>query len=159
MTTPVELDPKEYVSALAILKQIDFLEGVEDDELKTILFSLLQQTFPKHATVLFQGEIANRLFILRRGEVEIVTKNKGSKIVLANLKPPMYFGEISLLRPMSATATATAGEEGADVLIITHDAMAKIIAKKIPDIQERIQKVIDSRLASQRKAKEEDDNQ
>jgi CRP/FNR family transcriptional regulator len=152
----LELDPKEYMPTLALLKQIDFFQTVPEAELKSILFSLQKQNFPPNKTILFQGEIANRLFIIRSGMVSITTKSKGQKLSLAELKAGMYFGEISLLRPMSATATATAGAEGADLVILTHEAMATI-SKKIPDIQQRIQKVIDIRLASKQKAKETDE--
>ena len=156
MSNPVELDPKEYVNVLALLKQIDFLQEVPEAELKNVLFSLQKEKFGANKTILFQGEIANRLFIVREGSVTISTKSKGQKLALATLKTPMYFGEISLLRPMSATATATAGDDGADLVILTHDAMSAI-SKKIPDIHDRIQKVIDARLASKKKAKEADE--
>src|SRR5688500_14613730 len=74
---PFELDPKEYIPVLALLKQIDFLETVPEAELKNILFSLQKQNFEGGKTILFQGEIANRLFVIRRGSVSITTKNKG----------------------------------------------------------------------------------
>lgn len=156
MQNSTDLDPKEYVSTLDLLKKIDFLEGVPEPELKSVLFSLQKQMFPKSKTVLFQGEIANRLFIIRKGSVVISTKNKGEKITLAELQAPAYFGEISLLRPMSATATATAGDDGAELIILTHDSLSQL-SKKIPDIEARIQKIIDTRLASKKKAKETND--
>jgi CRP-like cAMP-binding protein len=137
------------------LKKIDFLAGIQDDELNSMLLSLHKQTFAKNNTILFQGEIANSMFIIRRGSVFITTKNKGTKINLAELKAPQYFGEISLLRPTSATATVTAGDEGADVLILAHDAMASL-RKKIPDLDQRIKQVIDTRLAAKQKAKDID---
>lgn len=157
MNNTGELDPKEYVVVLGLLQQIDFFKNVPEEELKNVLFSLQKEAFPANKTILFQGEIANRLFIIRQGSVTITTKNKGTKITLAELKAGMYFGEISLLRPTSATATVTAGDAGADVIILSHDAMTAI-AKKIPDIQERIKKVIDDRMASKKKAKDADDN-
>ncbi len=149
------LDPKEFAQVLELLKTIDFLSGVQDAELKSMLLSLQKQSFPKNATILFQGEIANNLFIIRKGSVLISTKNKGTKIALAELKPGQYFGEISLLRPMSATATVAAGDAGADVLILAFDAMAHL-RKKIPDIDQRIQQIADSRIAAREKAKDLD---
>jgi CRP-like cAMP-binding protein len=156
LDNPVDLDPKEYVSVLSLLKQIDFLAAVPETELKNILFSLQKQDFGPGKTILFQGEIANRLFIIRKGSVAITTRNKGQKITLAQLNAPHYFGEISLLTPTSATATVTALDDGADLIILTHDALSAI-SKKIPDIQTRIQHVIDSRVASKQKAKDADD--
>ena len=75
--------------------------------------------------------------------------------MLAELKATSYFGEISLLRPVAATATVVTGEEGAEVLILSHEAMAHL-RKNIPDIEQRIQKVIDTRLAAKQKAKDAD---
>jgi CRP-like cAMP-binding protein len=154
-TQPVDLDPKEFAPALDILKKIDFLNGVQEAELKSMLLTLQKQSFAKNTTILFQGEIANQLYIIRRGNVSISTKNKGNKLMLAELHPPMYFGEISLLRPMSATATVVTGDDGADVLILSHEAMAHL-RKKIPDIEQRIQQVIDTRIAAKQKAKDTD---
>lgn len=156
MSEQVELNPKDYVTTLGILKKIDFLQGVPEENLKSMLFALQTQSIEPNKVILFQGEIANRLFIIRRGDVVITTKNKGTKIVLAQLKENNYFGEISLLRPTSATATVTSGETGVDLLILPHDAM-KEISKKVPDIENRIQQVIDARIASKKKAKEADE--
>jgi CRP-like cAMP-binding protein len=152
----VALNPKQYPPALDLLKQIDFLEGVGEESYKTLLVSIQYQQFPEFATILRQGEIANQLYIVCRGSVEITTKNKGQVIPLATLKPPMYFGEISLLTPSSATATVKAGEGGANVLLLSHEALESLLTKKIPDIKQRIQKVIDARLEAKRKAKEAD---
>jgi len=156
LNSPTDLDPKEYVQTLTILRQIDFLKEVPDDQLKNVLFSLQKQKFTAKKTVLFQGEIANRLFIVSRGSVAISSRSKGQTLPLAELKPPAYFGEISLLRPLSATATATAGDEGAELIILTHEAMNDL-SKKIPGITALIQSVIESRLASRKKAAEADD--
>jgi CRP-like cAMP-binding protein len=157
MTTPTDLDPREYVPTLGLLKKIDFFQGVSEDNLKSLLFSLQKVIFPKQAKVLFQGEISNRMFIIQEGGVTISTKNKGTRLVLAELKPPSYFGEISLLRPVSATATVTAGEEGATLLVLTHESMTQL-AKELPEVKKRIQEVIEARLNSKKMAKEADES-
>jgi len=158
LSDATDIDPKEYVEVLGILKNIDFLQGVGDEDLNNILFFLQKQAFPKGRKIIFQGEIANRLLILRKGSVSITTKHKGSKLTLAELKPPMYVGEISLLRPMSATATVTSGDEGAEALILSHEAMSHL-AKNIPDIEKRIQNVIDARIASKNQAKKKEEEE
>lgn len=157
MSNPTELDPRDYIKTLDLLRKIDFLAAVPDDDLRGVLLSLQKQAFGPTKTILFQGEIANRLFILVKGSVSIASKSRGQSRVLAELKPPAYFGEISLLRPMSATATATAGDEGAELIILNHDALTEL-SKRIPDIQARIQRVIDSRLESRKKAAEAEES-
>ncbi len=154
MSNPVDLNPKQYDPAFTLLKNIEFFEGVPEDILKSILPKLQYQQFPKSAKILFQGEIANRLFIVCKGSVLISAKDKGKKYDLAELKPPQYFGEISMMRPTSATATVTAGEEGANVLILDNETFQNFLSVKIPDIKERIQKVIDARLAQKKQMKD-----
>lgn len=153
MSNPVELNPKEYVKTLEILRKIDFFTEVPDDDLRGILLSLQKQAFEPGKVILFQGEIANRLFIVVSGGVAITSKAKGQNLALADLTPPAYFGEISLLRPVSATATATAGADGAELIILNHDALTEL-SKRIPDIHSRIHTVIESRIASKKKASE-----
>jgi CRP/FNR family transcriptional regulator len=156
LSNPVELDPRDYPATLDILKKIDFFQGVPDAELNSLLFSLQVQIFTADKKILFQGEIGNRLFVVRKGSVRISTKSKGEKVELAELTPPAYFGEISLLRPVSATATATAGADGTEVLILTFDNFERL-AKKAPEIKQRIQSVIEARLESKKKAKDAED--
>jgi CRP-like cAMP-binding protein len=157
LSNPVELDPKEYVKTLEILKNVDIFSGVPEDDLHGILLSLQKLNAGPNKTILFQGEIANRLFILVKGGVIISAKSKGQKVQLADLRPPSYFGEISLLRPMSATATATTGDDGAELIILNHDALTEL-SKRIPDIHSRIQGVIDTRLADRKKAHETEES-
>jgi CRP-like cAMP-binding protein len=103
----VDIDPKEYAQTLEFLKQIDFLKGVPEDNLKSMLFSLQKQTFPAGKIILRQGEIGSNLYIIRHGKAVVTTKSRANRLTLAELNPPHYFGEISLLRPVSATATVT----------------------------------------------------
>src|SRR5262249_1903800 len=55
-----------------------------------------------------QGEPGGSLYIIEDGEVEIAHGDGKDRIVLANLFPGQFFGELSLLdgAPRSATATA-----------------------------------------------------
>lgn len=154
MSNPVSLEPKQYEAAFGLLKNIDFLEGVPDDIVNTLVPKLQYQQFGKGAKILFQGEIANRLFIVCKGSVHIASKDKGKVLHLADLTPPQYFGEISLMRPTSANATAIAGEEGANVLMLSNETFQSFLLIKIPDIKERIQKIIDARLAQKKELKD-----
>jgi CRP-like cAMP-binding protein len=157
VTTPVDLDPKEYGQTLEFLKQIDFLKGVPDDNLKSMLFSLQKQDFAAGKIILRQGEIGTNLYMIRRGKVIITTKARANRIHLAELHPPLYFGEISLLRPTSATATVTAGDEGAEVLILSNESVSQL-SRKFSDIQVRIQSVIEARISAKQQAKDADEN-
>ena len=94
LDSPTEINPKEYVEVLGILRTIDFLLGVDDAILKNLLFYLQKQSFPKNRQVLFRGEIANRLFIVRKGSATVSIRKDGQPVTLAELTPPNYFGEI-----------------------------------------------------------------
>lgn len=157
MANPIDIDPKEYVQTLEFLKQIDFLKGVPDDNLKSMLFTLQKQDFEAGKIILRQGEIGANLYIIRKGKVAITAKSGNNRLTLGELNPPQYFGEISLLTPTSATATVTAGEEGVQVLILTNESVIQL-SKKFSDIQQRIRAVIDTRVAGKKQAREAEEN-
>ena len=58
---------------------------------------LMEQSFPKHAVVLDEGEIADRLYIIEEGEVEVSIKTPEGRAPLSRLSEGEMFGEIALL--------------------------------------------------------------
>lgn len=56
-----------------------------------------------------QGDVADKFYILTRGQVEIVREQPdGQEILITRLGPGQYFGEIGLLHGGKRTATVRA---------------------------------------------------
>jgi CRP-like cAMP-binding protein len=87
-------------------------------------------------TVLFkQGEMGHCCYLIRSGQVEIVSKENGELRQLAILKSPILFGEATLIArsPRNATARAL---ENCELLVLQHQHLTELIEteKNIADM-------------------------
>ena len=113
----------------AILK-MDFLLGLPDEEIMQFIESLEKSHHKKGSTLIFQGEISNRLYLIAFGKVSVWVKPPKSqeRLRVAELNAGDYFGEISLLEPITASATLKA-EEDTDLFSITREKFTAIVDK------------------------------
>ena len=102
------LDFENYQWAKAVLKGLDFFSHCSDEDILTLVENLEKHSYKAGATILFQGEISNRFYVIHSGNVGIWKSISGEKKMVAELGPDKYFGEISLMTPTSATATVKA---------------------------------------------------
>jgi len=95
------------------------LPTLTDKQLFELIPQLKMLTFQPGETIIRQGELADKFYILVEGEVEVIQElpNSESKL-LKTLGPNTYFGEIGLLQETKRTATVRA----------TNDAAIKVLA-------------------------------
>ncbi len=92
----------------ALLARVPLFESLTSDDI-VALSTRVEEIVYEQGTVIFrQGDKGSSLFVIEEGEVEISHGEGKSRIVLANLFPGQYFGELSLFdgAPRSASATA-----------------------------------------------------
>jgi CRP/FNR family transcriptional regulator len=142
----MELTFSELESAEKALRGIDFLKDLPDMEIKSIAKSLERFEFKQGQTVLFQGEISNRLYFINKGKLSVIISKKGQKSKVADLKPGDYFGEMSLLEPIAASATIKA-EEPTVVDALDGKAFRRVL-ENIPSALETISQKIAARRES-----------
>jgi len=139
-----ELDIKDIKWAKEFFKKIDFLSQLTPQELTALICKTRKINFKTGKTILFQGEFSNHLFIIEKGKVGIFISKEGKKEKVAELNENNYFGEISLVNPVPASATVMADtdsdilvidKENLDELFQTNPAALDVIHKKI---QQRI---------------------
>jgi ABC-type lipoprotein export system ATPase subunit len=99
------------------------------DQMTWVARQLERQTYESGATIVTQGEMADRFFIITRGEVEIfINHPDGQEIVVDRLERGQYFGEVGLLSGGTRTATVRAAPEGeVEVAFLSRDAFAKLL--------------------------------
>ncbi len=99
------------------------------DQMTWVARQLERQTYEAGATIVTQGEMADRFFIITRGEVEIfINHPDGQEIVVDRLERGQYFGEVGLLSGGTRTATVRAAPEGeVEVAFLSRDAFAKLL--------------------------------
>jgi len=91
---------------LDTLRRVPILTGLSDDALQLILDKSEQETYPRGAVIIREGESNNRLYLILSGSVN-VCKNLGQpgEVELATLADGEFFGEMCILdcQPRSAS--------------------------------------------------------
>lgn len=138
------LDISEYQWGMNTLKTLDFFSHCTDDDLMNLVESLEKHSYKSGATILFQGEISNRLYIIKQGSVGIWKSIAGEKKMVAELGENRYFGEISLLTPTSATATVKAHAD-VDIFSLAYENLEYVFRKNVEQIKIIEQKILDKK--------------
>lgn len=94
-----------------LLRGIPAFSALPASARQALASHLTEQTFPKFARVLEEGEPADRLFLIEAGEVEVSIRTPEGRAPLSRLCDGEMFGEIGLLLPSHRrTARVTAME-------------------------------------------------
>jgi len=89
-----------------LLATSTLFRSLSKEERKQLLPKFTLEEYPPGAIVLEEGTTGDSLFIIKKGEVEVYTRNpQGGLVGLAKLKEGDFFGEIALLtgRPRNAS--------------------------------------------------------
>ncbi len=102
-----------------------------------------RRPFVKGVLIFEEGQHARDAFVILRGEVEIVSRNKaGQTVVLTTLSKGKMFGELALMADSKRTASARAGED-CEVLVISQDVFKKKLEDADPLLQFWINQLAD----------------
>jgi len=99
-------------------------------------------------TIIHQGEIGDRFYIITSGVAEVALKREGASDVIAALMTPgQFFGEISLFENSRTAATVRASEDTpVDVLAMDRDTFQQLLDES-PSFKETIRNVVENRRA------------
>jgi len=90
----------------SVLKQISFLANLPDEALAVLAAKAKPAKFPKHSTIISEGDDTNSLYIILSGKVRVFSSDDKSKeVTLLIQEAGSHFGELALLsdEPRSAT--------------------------------------------------------
>jgi len=90
-----------------------------------------------------QGDLGDRIYIISRGQAEVIHETGGREVPLALLGPGEYFGEMALLNQTTRNATVRC-LESLDVLSI-HKREFSALAANLPALRESFEQVIKQR--------------
>ncbi len=128
------------------LRGMEFFSHCAEDDILTLLENLEKTSYKAGAVILFQGEISNRFFIVRRGSVGIWKSAGGEKKMVAELEEGKYFGEISLMTPSGANATVKA-QTDCEVLFLTSESFESAFVNDSEGLKTIQKKIEDRKLA------------
>ncbi len=129
------VQPPSGAQPAASLKQVErereasrFFAAFPQAALESLLTSTCVRTFAPADVIVREGEPGTSLFLIENGTVEVHTLDpKGRPLVLAELGPGEFFGEVAVLTGRPRTATIVA-RESVTVIEITREDLERVVA-------------------------------
>ena len=118
-------------------------------QLVWITSKLKEEVFAPTATIVRQGEMTDKLYIVTQGTAEVWLQTaQGHEMAVSRIERGQYFGEVPLLRGSASTVTVRAAP-GSNVHVATLDkeSFNKLIADSEPTKRE-IESVAEGRIQS-----------
>ena len=107
---------------ISLLEQMPLFHGLPRPEIEALADKLEERHYARNQVILWQGDPAEYLYLIKRGIVEITRLcATGHAEKLAYLKPGDVMGEVSLVTGTSCTATATALSQAHLLLVKRED--------------------------------------
>lgn len=95
----------------ALLASSPLFAGIDDKGLAYLAERAMRRTFQHGETIFREGEAGDSLYVIAGGIVKVwVSSGEGSEMVLATLRSPDAFGELSAVDGEGRSASATALE-------------------------------------------------
>ena len=120
-------------------------------DVKARLQSVVEKKFSPGDTVFRQGDFPDRLYLIGKGEAEVIREVPGGEdIPLARLNPGEFFGEMGIMGNTPRSATVKAATE-LEALSIHRSYIGPMISY-LPSWQEKIREEYSQRTAMNREA-------
>ncbi len=135
---------------VALLRQTELFQNLEDGELSALANAMHQRRFRKGEKLITQGESGHSMFILSEGLLHVYlnvsTNGSQTELKVGQIIPGEFFGEMSLLtgEPRSATVVAAT-----DVVAheITKEHMNELLRRN-PALAQTITRIVAARRVS-----------
>lgn len=137
--------PLERGDVDEVVARAGIFQGLDPGAVTALVGQLEPVSFPRGHSVIVEGELGDRMYIIIAGKVKIGrTAADGRESLIAVMGPADMFGELALFDPGPRTSTVVALT---DVQTITMDrgALRGWIADR-PEVAERLLRVLARRL-------------
>lgn len=131
-----------------LLHRVALFEKCSPEDIQRLALSLRWRSYKKGETVLLQGMIVHQIFFVQSGQVGVYARQNRETRRVALLGPGDHFGEISLIKNGSATATVRAEEDDTQILSLERDALQQILERNPPallDLEDQVRRRVEER--------------
>jgi ATP-binding cassette, subfamily B, bacterial len=144
-----------FDDTIFLKKNVDILSFFTDDQLRKVTSVIDRKIYDGGETIIFQGEIGQNFYVIKKGKVQVTARSGKDKVELAELKAGDFFGEISLLEEVPVSATVKVGEPGTEILSFAHDVFQRML-KDNPPLELMIRQRINERRLRREQAMKKD---
>jgi len=133
-----------------MLKWIDFLEWVDNEQILELSSCFKLKCIPSLTTLIQEGQIPDKIYILKKGNLEVNKKNWFTTDKLADIKEWELFWEFSFFQQKAAVATVKSTDENVDIWELSKEEFKKFI-DKYSEIKEKIKLTMENRIKENKK--------
>jgi CRP/FNR family transcriptional regulator, cyclic AMP receptor protein len=115
------------LSNLELIRRVPLFSMLTPSQAESVADAVIKRRFKRGELIVEQGKKTNALFIILTGRARVLTTDaRGREVILANLAPGHYIGEMSLIdnEPHSASVRA---EVQTDVLMLGRVEFARCL--------------------------------
>ncbi|MGE5372496.1 MAG: cyclic nucleotide-binding domain-containing protein [Solirubrobacterales bacterium] len=102
---------QQAIETSNIIRRMPLFEELSADQTASLMSKFSVQLAAKGETIIRQGEVGDRFYILKQGKVDVLVWDGSQYKPVAYLGPGEYFGEIALLLNIPRTSTIRALED------------------------------------------------
>lgn len=128
-----------------ILRQSPIFSGVDNEVLKLFAYLAQRKKFDPGEPIITSGKEAEAAYYLITGLVEIKTSHRHREVVLQQLKPHAFCGELALLARFKWFFSAYALEK-CEVLMISRESFQKILERFPEKKDNMIEQIVQLRI-------------
>ncbi len=140
----VEAKPLKMEIIMDSLKNIEFLNLINYDELRNIAVYSSFETFGAGETIVKQGDTGDTFYLIHSGSVDVLYRDEAeNEKLLATLKQGEFFGEMSLLAGEPRMATVIAHED-TSCIVVTSKGFKNAFIKN-PSLAESLSELLAKR--------------
>ncbi|RMH42484.1 MAG: cyclic nucleotide-binding domain-containing protein [Deltaproteobacteria bacterium] len=141
--------PVDGADARALLAEIDLFRGLPPEHLERLIAIGKEREYAKNDTIFSEGDVGDTFYLILSGAVRIsrIVPGMGEE-ALAVLRPPAYFGEMSLIDDDPRSATAIVHERCTlfeisrrdleDLLFVDRDLAYELLWKFVRTLSRRL---------------------
>lgn len=111
-----------------LLRDVHLFSGLSDDDLATIERHTTRKRYRKNTVIIERGDEAHTFYLVIEGRLKVfIAGEDGREIVLNDLGPGDYMGELALLGDTPRTASVVT-QEDSEFLILTKQSFLKFVS-------------------------------
>jgi CRP/FNR family transcriptional regulator, cyclic AMP receptor protein len=114
-----------------VLRNLPLFSVLTEPQLDTLMMSMQFRSYPRHALIVRADESSDALYIVVSGRARVVVDDgEGREMIVCDVGPNEFFGELSLIdgRPRSATVQAL---EPCQALCVCRKAVVRCLEENV----------------------------